>query len=237
MCIILRAIICLQHPSDHVFHIVTDRLNYGAMRMWFLSNPPGKATIEVQNIEEFTWLNDSYSPVLKQLGSQSMIDYYFRTNRANSDANLKYRNPKYLSILNHLRFYLPEIYPKLDKMVFLDDDIVVRKDLSGLWSINMNGKVNGAVETCGESFHRFDRYLNFSSPLIANNFSPHACGWAFGMNVFDLAEWRRQNITQIYHHWQKLVRFTCSYFHILADLLSMFILSHAYDYQTNFCCM
>ncbi|KAL6894910.1 hypothetical protein ACP4OV_007530 [Aristida adscensionis] len=193
-----------KHPADHVFHIVTDRLNYAPMRMWFLSNPPGKATIEVQNIEEFTWLNDSYSPVLKQLGSQSMIDYYFRTDRANSDSNLKYRNPKYLSILNHLRFYLPEIYPKLDKMVFLDDDIVVKKDLTGLWSINMKGKVNGAVETCGESFHRFDRYLNFSNPIIAKNFHPHACGWAFGMNVFDLAEWRRQNITQIYHSWQKL---------------------------------
>lgn len=193
-----------KHPSDHVIHIVTDKLNYAPMRMWFLSNPPGKATIEVQNIEEFTWLNDSYSPVLKHLGSQSMIDYYFGTNRASSDSNLKYRNPKYLSILNHLRFYLPEIYPKLDKMVFLDDDIVVKKDLAGLWSINMKGKVNGAVETCGESFHRYDRYLNFSNPIITKSFDPHACVWAFGMNVFDLAEWRRQNITEIYHSWQKL---------------------------------
>lgn len=193
-----------KHPSDHVIHIVTDKLNYAPMRMWFLSNPPGKATIEVQNIEEFTWLNDSYNPVLKHLGSQSMIDYYFGTNRASSDSNLKYRNPKYLSILNHLRFYLPEMYPKLDKMVFLDDDIVVKKDLAGLWSINMKGKVNGAVETCGESFHRYDRYLNFSNPIITKSFDPHACVWAFGMNVFDLAEWRRQNITEIYHSWQKL---------------------------------
>uniref|UniRef100_A0A1D1YSM6 Hexosyltransferase n=1 Tax=Anthurium amnicola TaxID=1678845 RepID=A0A1D1YSM6_9ARAE len=190
--------------SKHVFHIVTDKLNYAAMRMWFLANPPGKATIQVQNIEEFTWLNASYSPVLKQLGSQSMIDYYFRTHRANSDSNLKYRNPKYLSILNHLRFYLPEIFPKLDKVVFLDDDIVVQKDLTGLWKINLKGKVNGAVETCGENFHRFDRYLNFSNPIIARNFDPHACGWAYGMNVFDLAEWRKQKITEVYHSWQKL---------------------------------
>ena len=88
-----------QHPSKHVFHIVADRLNYAAMRMWFLVNPPGKASIQVQNIEEFTWLNASYSPVLNQLGLQSMIviDYYFRAHRANSDINLKYRNPKYLS--------------------------------------------------------------------------------------------------------------------------------------------
>lgn len=193
-----------KEPSKHVFHIVTDRLNYAAMRMWFLVNPPGKATIQVQNIEEFTWLNSSYSPVLKQLGSQSMIDYYFRTHRANSDSNLKYRNPKYLSILNHLRFYLPEIFPKLDKVLFLDDDIVVQKDLTGLWSLDLKGKVNGAVETCGESFHRFDRYLNFSNPLISKNFDPRACGWAYGMNVFDLKEWKKQNITEVYHNWQKL---------------------------------
>lgn len=90
-------------------------------------------------------------------------------------------------------------------MLFLDDDIVVQKDLSALWSIDLKGNVNGAVETCGESFHRFDRYLNFSNPLISNNFDPHACGWAYGMNIFDLQEWRRQNITEVYHRWQELV--------------------------------
>ncbi|KAJ4888532.1 putative galacturonosyltransferase 4 [Raphanus sativus] len=193
-----------KHPSKHVFHIVTDRLNYAAMRMWFLDNPPGKATIQVQNVEEFTWLNSSYSPVLKQLSSRSMIDYYFRAHHANSDSNLKFRNPKYLSILNHLRFYLPEIFPKLSKVLFLDDDIVVQKDLSGLWSVDLKGNVNGAVETCGESFHRFDRYLNFSNPLISKNFDPRACGWAYGMNVFDLDEWKKQNITEVYHRWQNL---------------------------------
>ncbi|THU57473.1 hypothetical protein C4D60_Mb03t03900 [Musa balbisiana] len=193
-------------PESHVFHIVTDKLNYAAMKMWFLANPPGKATVQVQNVEEFTWLNSSYSPVLKQLASRSMIDYYFRSQHAKSDENLKFRNPKYLSILNHLRFYLPEIFPKLSKVVFLDDDVVVQKDLTPLWVIDLKGKVNGAVETCGESFHRFDRYLNFSNPLIAETFDPRACGWAYGMNVFDLDEWKKQKITDVYHHWQNLVK-------------------------------
>ncbi|KAE8656498.1 putative galacturonosyltransferase 3 [Hibiscus syriacus] len=166
-----------KHPSKHVFHIVTDRLNYAAMRMWFLPNSLGKAAIQVQNIEEFSWLNSSYSPVLKQLGSASVSDYYFRAQR---------------------------IFPKHNKVLFLDDDVAVQKDLSDLWSLNLRGYVNGAVETCGESFHRFDRYLNFSNPIISKNFDRHACGWAYGMNIFDLAEWRRQNITGLYHRWQKL---------------------------------
>ncbi|KAG8049810.1 hypothetical protein GUJ93_ZPchr0009g1402 [Zizania palustris] len=192
-------------PADHVFHIVTDRLNYAAMKMWFLANTSSEAAIQVQNIEEFTWLNSSYSPVMKQLESQFMIDYYFKNGRqSRPDENPKFRNPKYLSILNHLRFYLPEIFPKLNKVLFLDDDTVVQQDLSAIWSIDLKGKVNGAVETCGETFHRFDKYLNFSNPLIANNFDPRACGWAYGMNVFDLSEWRKQKITDIYHNWQKL---------------------------------
>ena len=90
-------------------------------------------------------------------------------------------------------------------MLFLGDDIVEKKDLTALWSLDLKGNVNGAVETCGESFHRFDRYLNFSNPLISKNFDPHACGWAYGMNIFDLDQWKRQNITGLYHRWQKLV--------------------------------
>ncbi|KAJ6708280.1 GALACTURONOSYLTRANSFERASE 4-RELATED [Salix viminalis] len=195
-------------PQKHVFHIVTDKLNFVAMKMWFIVNPPAKATVQVENIDDFKWLNASYCSVLRQLESARIKEYYFKANHPSSLAsgadNLKYRNPKYLSMLNHLRFYLPEVYPKLDKILFLDDDIVVQKDLTPLWSIDLQGMVNGAVETCKESFHRFDKYLNFSNPNIYSNFDPNACGWAFGMNMFDLKQWKRSNITGIYHHWQDL---------------------------------
>lgn len=198
-----------KEPERHVFHIVTDKLNFVAMKMWFLVNAPASATIQVQNVDDFTWLNSSYCPVLRQLESARMIEYYFKAHQSSSltagTDNLKYRNPKYLSMLNHLRFYLPEVYPKLDKILFLDDDIVIQKDLTPLWSVNLHGMVNGAVETCKESFHRFDKYLNFSNPKISQNFDPNACGWAYGMNIFDLIEWRKRDITGIYHYWQDMV--------------------------------
>ncbi|KAL1190181.1 putative galacturonosyltransferase 3 [Cardamine amara subsp. amara] len=197
-----------KEPQKHVFHIVTDKLNFAAMKMWFRINAPADATIQVENINDFKWLNSSYCSVLRQLESARLKEYYFKANHPSSISagadNLKYRNPKYLSMLNHLRFYLPEVYPKLEKILFLDDDIVVQKDLAPLWGIDMKGKVNGAVETCKESFHRFDKYLNFSNPKISENFDASACGWAFGMNMFDLKEWRKRNITGIYHYWQDL---------------------------------
>ncbi|XP_076927530.1 putative galacturonosyltransferase 3 [Bidens hawaiensis] len=206
--VVKSTVLHAKEPEKHVFHIVTDKLNFAAMKMWFLVNPPEGSTIQVENVDDFTWLNASYCPVLRQLESSRMKEYYFKAHQASTltagSDNLKYRNPKYLSMLNHLRFYLPEVYPKLDKILFLDDDIVVQKDLTPLWSVDLKGMVNGAVETCKESFHRFDKYLNFSNPKIAQNFDPGACGWAFGMNMFDLNEWKKRDITGIYHGWQNM---------------------------------
>lgn len=220
-----------KEPENHVFHIVTDKLNFAAMKMWFLVNPPAGATIQVENIDDFKWLNSSYCSVLRQLESSRIKEYYFKANHPSSlslgSDNLKYRNPKYLSMLNHLRFYLPEVYPKLDKILFLDDDIVVQKDLTPLWSIDLQGMVNGAVETCKESFHRFDKYLNFTNPKISDNFPPNACGWAFGMNIFDLKEWTKRDITGIYHYWQDSVKlrltfpFICPLLHLVSLICCM----------------
>jgi hypothetical protein len=105
------------------------------------------------------------------------------------------------------------------QVLFLDDDIVVQRDLTRLWEEDLEGNVNGAVETCGASFHRFDKYLNFSNPKIRDNFDPRACGWAYGMNVFDLKVWKEKDITGIYHRWQSQVSRACALF-----LLSIYAL-------------
>ncbi|XP_028753801.1 probable galacturonosyltransferase 11 [Neltuma alba] len=191
------------HPKQLVFHIVTNGVNYGAMQSWFLSSDFKGATIEVQNIEEFHWLNASYSPIVKQLLSADSQAFYFGGYRNVNEVEPKMRNPKYLYLLNHLRFYIPEIYPQLEKVVFLDDDVVVQKDLTLLFSLDLHGNVNGAVETCLEAFHRYYKYLNFSNPVISSKFDPQACGWAFGMNIFDLVAWRKANVTARYHYWQE----------------------------------
>ncbi|KAL1558936.1 putative galacturonosyltransferase 9 [Salvia divinorum] len=197
-----------EEPWKHVFHVVTDRMNFAATKVWFKMRPlQGGAHIEIKAVDDFKFLTPSYAPVHKQLQSAKLRKYYFETRAENTSTdvnNMKYRNPKYLSMLNHLRFYLPELYPKLHKILFLDDDIVVQKDLTALWKIDLDGKVNGAVSTCFGSFHRYSEYLNFSHPLIKQKFSPRACAWAFGMNIFDLDAWRREKCTEQYHYWQDL---------------------------------
>lgn len=195
-------------PWKHVLHIVTDKMNLAAMKVWFRKRPvEGGAHVEIKSVEDFTFLKSSYVPVLRQLESAEMQKFYFKNGAENATidaSNVKFRNPKYLSMLNHLRFYLPEVYPNLNRILFLDDDVVVQKDLTALWKIDMNGKVNGAVETCFGSFHRYAQYLNFSHPLIREKFNPKACAWAYGMNIFNLDAWRREKCTDQYHYWQNL---------------------------------
>ncbi|KAL3644933.1 hypothetical protein CASFOL_010113 [Castilleja foliolosa] len=175
-----------REPERIIFHIVTDSLNLPAMSMWFLLNPPNKATVHVQSIDNFHWLTTKYNATLQKDGS---VD------------------PRYVSELNHLRFYLPDLFPNLNKIVFLDHDVVVRKDLTRLWSISLRGKVNGAVQTCKEgepSFRLMDLFVNFSDPFIANRFDANTCTWGFGMNIFDLGVWRRRNLTGVYHKFLHL---------------------------------
>ncbi|KAG6575947.1 putative galacturonosyltransferase 6, partial [Cucurbita argyrosperma subsp. sororia] len=175
-----------KEPERIVFHLVTNSLNLPAMSMWFSLNPMGRATVEVLRMEDFEWLSREY-------------DLGWKVHN--------FSDPRFTSELNYLRFYLPNIFPSLDKVVVLDHDVVVQKDLSGLWHVDMKGKVNGAVETCQEneaSFLRMDMFINFSDPLIADEFDSKACTWAFGMNVFDLRRWREENLTARYHEYLRL---------------------------------
>lgn len=175
----------LQEQEKLVFHIVTNSLNFPAISMWFLLNPSGKATVHVQNIDNFEWLS-KYNTFKKQNSS----------------------DPRYTSELNYLRFYLPNIFPTLNKILLFDHDVVVQQDLSTLWNINMNRKVIAGVGTCQEgetSFRRMDMFINFSDPYIVKRFDANACTWAFGMNLFDLQQWRQHNLTGVYHKYLQRV--------------------------------
>ncbi|CAN1325812.1 Probable galacturonosyltransferase 12 [Linum perenne] len=116
--------------------------------------------------------------------------------------------------LHHFDWFSKGKVPVLEAM---EKDQKVRSQFRGgssaivannIWDIDLNGKVNGAVETCrGDDKYvmskRLKNYLNFSHPLISQHFDPEDCAWAYGMNIFDLEAWRKTNISNIYHHWLK----------------------------------
>ncbi|XP_028548413.1 probable galacturonosyltransferase 12 [Dendrobium catenatum] len=204
-------------PSSVVLHIITDRKTYAPMQAWFALHPLAPAVVEVRGLHHFDWFARGRVPVLEVMERDREMRSQFRGGSAAiaaSDgekpvvvaAKLQALSPKYHSIMNHVRIYLPELFPSLKKLVFLDDDIIVQADLSPLWEIDLQGKVNGAVETCrGEDkfvmSKKLKNYLNFSHPLISKTFNPEECAWAYGMNIFDLDAWRKTNIKDTYHEW------------------------------------
>ncbi|WOK94433.1 putative galacturonosyltransferase 13 [Canna indica] len=205
-------------PEKIVFHLITDKKTYPGMHSWFALNSISPAVIEVKGVHQFSWLTRENVPVLEAVESHLAIrkhyhgDHVLGSNTSDNPrvfaSKLQARSPKYISLLNHLRVYLPELFPSLNKVVFLDDDVVIQRDLSPLWEINLAGKVNGAVETCrGKDTwvmsKRFSTYFNFSHPIIAKNLNPNECAWAYGMNIFDLSAWRKTNIRETYHYWLK----------------------------------
>ncbi|GMI98227.1 galacturonosyltransferase 13 [Hibiscus trionum] len=206
-------------PEKVVFHVITDKKTYAGMHSWFALNPAEPIIVEVKGVHQFDWLTRENVPVLEAIESHHGIRNYYHGNHiagANLSgttprafaSKLQARSPKYIALLNHLRIYLPELFPDLDKVVFLDDDVVIQRDLSPLWEIDLQGKVNGAVETCkGEDewvmSKHFKNYFNFSHPLIAKHLDPDECAWAYGMNVIDLRAWRKTNIRETYHFWLK----------------------------------
>ncbi|XP_043689505.1 probable galacturonosyltransferase 12 isoform X2 [Telopea speciosissima] len=204
-------------PEKVVLHIITDRKTYNSMHAWFSLHPLTPAIIEVKGLHHFDWFTKGKVPVLEAMEKDQKARSQFRGGSSAIVANntekpyiiaskLQALSPKYTSLMNHIRIHLPELFPSLNKVVFLDDDIVIQTDLSPLWEIDMRGKVNGAVQTCrgGDKFvmtKRLKSYLNFSHPLIAENFDPNECAWAYGMNIFDLEAWRKTNISHNYHYW------------------------------------
>ncbi|CAD5321719.1 unnamed protein product [Arabidopsis thaliana] len=113
-------------PEKIVFHVITDKKTYAVL----------------EAVESHNSIRNYYHG--NHIAGANLSETTPRT----FASKLQSRSPKYISLLNHLRIYLPELFPNLDKVVFLDDDIVIQKDLSPLWDIDLNGKVNGAVETC-----------------------------------------------------------------------------------------
>ncbi|CAA7404089.1 unnamed protein product [Spirodela intermedia] len=184
--VIKSAVSSSADPSKLVIHVVTDSLNFPAMTMWFLMNPPRPASVHVASTEDFAWLPVDFGSQLRRSVGV---------------------NPRFVSPLNHLRFYLPQIFPFLGKVLLLDHDVVVRKDLRPLWRVNLKGKVNGAVETCGGGSSpslRLESFVDLSDPALAGAFDPKSCPWAFGMNIFDLDQWRRRGLTEVYQKWLQL---------------------------------
>ncbi|THG07119.1 hypothetical protein TEA_025354 [Camellia sinensis var. sinensis] len=182
-----------KESENQVFHVFTDGENYFAMKLWFFRNTYKEATIQVLNIEELN-LNDHEKATPLQLSLAEEFRISFHSVDKPSTTGVR---TEYLSVFSHSHYLLPKVFPTFKRVVVLDDDIVVQRDLSALWSLDMEGKVNGAVQFCAVQLGQLKN-------LLGGNISDrNSCAWMSGLNIIDLTRWREQNLTETF---QRLVQ-------------------------------
>lgn len=154
------------------------------MKQWFIRNTYKEATVQVLNADDLN--PDNHNLDL-------LLPVEFRVSFHSIDRT------EYLSTFSHSHYLLPQVFPNLNKVVVLDDDVVIQKDLSALWSVNMGGKVNGAIQVCAVRLKLLKRYLG------EKDFDENSCAWMSGLNVIDLDKWRALDLTERHQRFVKEV--------------------------------
>ncbi|KAJ0262299.1 galacturonosyltransferase 7 [Hirschfeldia incana] len=186
--VINSTVLHAKESKNFVFHVLTNEQNYFAMKQWFIRNPCKQAAIQVLNIEKLELDN---SDVKLSLPAEFRVSFLSGDNLA-SQGNRTH----YLSMFSESHYLLPKIFHKLKKVVVLDHDVVVQRDLSPLWEIDMEGQVNGAVKECSV---RLGQLKSLKGGIVDAN----ACLWMSGLNVIDLARWRELGVSETYQKFYK----------------------------------
>lgn len=113
------------YPETLVFHIVTDKKTYTPMHAWFAINPIKSAVVEVKGLHQYDWSQDVNVGVKEMLEIHRLIWSHYYNNLKEDDfehegehqKSLEALSPSSLSLLNHLRIYIPEV---LFKKFFYD---------------------------------------------------------------------------------------------------------------------
>ncbi|KDP21810.1 hypothetical protein JCGZ_00597 [Jatropha curcas] len=178
-----------------VFHVLTDEQNYFGMRLWFFRNTFREAVIQVLNIEQ---LDLGYQDKASLLSMSLPVEFRVSFHSADNPSGTDFKT-EYLSVFSHAHYLLPYIFQNLKKVVVLDDDVAVQRDLSDLWNINMAGKINGALQLCSVRLGQLTSYLG------ENNFDKNSCVWMSGLNIIDLARWRELDLTETFQKFRQQV--------------------------------
>ncbi|XP_040383481.1 probable galacturonosyltransferase 15 isoform X1 [Oryza brachyantha] len=202
-------------PARLVFHVVTDKKSYVPMHSWFALHPVSPAVVEVKGLHQFDWHDGgaiaSVMRTIEEVQRSSMEYHQCDRSVVREYRRLEASKPSTFSLLNYLKIHLPEFFPELGRVILLDDDVVVREDLSGLWEQALGENIIGAVggdhagddgAVCNEK--TLGDHLNFTDPEVSApslGLQSSRCAWSWGVNIVDLDAWRRTNVTDTYQLW------------------------------------
>lgn len=109
--------------------------------------------------------------------------------------------------LNYARSYLADMLDGcVDRVIYLDSDIVVVDDIQKLWRTNLRGsRVIGAPEYCHADFRKYFSDEFWADGELSGVFSgKNPCYFNTGVMVMDLGRWRRGEYTRRIEKWMEV---------------------------------
>ncbi|CAL0302402.1 unnamed protein product [Lupinus luteus] len=108
--------------------------------------------------------------------------------------------------LNYARNYLAEILEDcVQRVIYLDSDLIVVDDISKLWSYNLDSRVIGVPEYCHANFSNYFTTSFWSNSTFAGTFKGRRpCYFNTGVMVLDLFKWRKENYTKRIEKWMEI---------------------------------
>ncbi|KAF9607150.1 hypothetical protein IFM89_032372 [Coptis chinensis] len=127
--------------------------------------------------------------------------YRFKSNRVSNKISRSIRQALDQP-LNYARIYLPDILPSsIDRIIYLDSDIIMVDDIAKLWGVDMGDKVVAAPEYCQANFTNYFNNVFWSSSLAGTFKGREPCYFNTGVMVVDLDKWREGKYTQKVEYW------------------------------------
>ncbi|KAI4319384.1 hypothetical protein MLD38_032985 [Melastoma candidum] len=108
--------------------------------------------------------------------------------------------------LNYARNYLADLLePCVDRVIYLDSDLVVVDDIAKLWFTSLGTKTIGAPEYCHANFSKYFTDRFWSNKRLWETFSGRQpCYFNTGVMVIDLMKWRRMGYTKRIERWMEI---------------------------------
>ncbi|KAL8028994.1 hypothetical protein ABFX02_14G199300 [Erythranthe guttata] len=105
--------------------------------------------------------------------------------------------------LNYARIYLADILPQqVNRLIYLDSDLVVVDDVAKLWEVDLKEKVLAAPEYCHANLTNYFTDAFWSAPELSSTFDGrHPCYFNTGVMVMDLDRWRNGGYSQKVEDW------------------------------------
>lgn len=117
----------------------------------------------------------------------------------------------YLSKSTYLRLFLPDLLPHLDKLIYLDCDMIVTDSLADLWNFDLKDKSIGVVEEFIETYSKYylentwrlyipgfstlcDKVYQTILPLTSRHHKLKEAGFNAGSLLINLAKVRQQGL-------------------------------------------